>query len=136
MFDTLEALPFPTVAAIDGAAMGGGLELALACDFRVCGSNPCMQLGLPEIKFGLIPAGGGTQRLTRLVGVEESVSRIISGESYDAIDPPSEDLVDETVRSGELLAAAQRWLANGDWQEMRRIKRPPSPPTCCRPRIF
>ena len=60
---TLEELPFPTVAAIDGAALGGGLEVALACDFRVCGTNPKVQLGLPEIKLGLIPGWGGTQRL-------------------------------------------------------------------------
>jgi enoyl-CoA hydratase/carnithine racemase len=126
VFATLELLPFPTVAAIDGAALGGGLEVALACDFRVCGSSPQLQLGLPEIKVGLIPAGGGTQRLTRLVGVEEAIGRIISGESYDATDPPSEDLIDETVPSADLLACARRWLATGDWQEMRQLKRSPA----------
>jgi enoyl-CoA hydratase/carnithine racemase len=127
VLDTLEALPFPTVAAIDGAALGGGLEIAMACDFRICGSNPKLQLGLPEIKLGLIPGWGGTQRLPRLVGVEEGVSRILSGESYDGIDPPSEDLVEETVSSEQLIETAIRWLRTGNWREMRSIKRSPVP---------
>src|SRR5687767_6796572 len=105
VLETLEALPFPTVAIIDGAALGGGLEVALACDFRVCGTEPKVRLGLPEIKLGLIPGWGGTQRLPRLVGVEEAVSRLLSGESYEASDPPPEDLVDETVPSDQLDGA-------------------------------
>ena len=118
VLDTLEALPFPTVALIDGAALGGGLEVALACDFRLCGTSPKVQLGLPEIKLGLVPGWGGTQRLPRLVGVEEAINRLLSGESYDATDPPPEDLVDETVPSDELDAAGRslafdRRLARG-----------------------
>lgn len=120
---TLEELPFPTVAVIDGAALGGGLEVALACDFRVCGSSPKVQLGLPEINLGLIPGWGGTQRLPRLVGVEEAVERLLSGESYDSTDPPPEDLVDETVASDDLPGAAYRWLTTGDWQAVRAAKR-------------
>jgi enoyl-CoA hydratase len=124
---TLEELPFPTVAAIDGAALGGGLEVALACDFRVCSTNPKVQLGLPEIKLGLIPGWGGTQRLPRLVGVEEAIDRLLSGESYDATDPPPEDLVDETVASDKLADAALRWLSSGDWREVRALKHAPVP---------
>jgi enoyl-CoA hydratase len=120
---TLEALPFPTVAAIDGAALGGGLEVALACDFRICGTNPKVQLGLPEIKLGLIPGWGGTQRLPRLVGVEEAIERLLSGESFDSTDPPPEDLVDETVPSEGLIDTARRWLTTGDWREVREVKR-------------
>jgi enoyl-CoA hydratase len=127
VLETLEALPFPTVAAIDGAALGGGLEVALACDFRVCGSSPRVQLGFPEIKLGLIPGWGGTQRLPRLVGVEEAIERLLSGESYDASDPPPEDLVDETVTSDQLPAAAGRWLASGDWRTVRALKKAPVP---------
>lgn len=127
VFDTLEALPFPTVAVIDGTALGGELELALACDFRVCGTNPKIQLGFPEIKLGLIPGWGGTQRLSRLVGVEEAACRILSGESYESSDPPPEDLVDETVPSEQLLATAELWLATGDWHEVRQAKRSPVP---------
>lgn len=120
---TLESLPFPTVALIDGAALGGGLEVALACDFRLCGTGPKVQLGLPEIKLGLIPGWGGTQRLPRLVGVEEAVNRLLSGESYDATDPPPEDLVDETVESAGLLEAGLKWIATGDWQPVRAARR-------------
>jgi enoyl-CoA hydratase len=127
VLDTLEALPFPTVALIDGAALGGGLEVALACDFRLCGTSPKVQLGLPEIRLGLVPGWGGTQRLPRLVGVEEAVNRLLSGESYDATDPPPEDLVEETVSSEQLSAAAGRWLATADWQEVRTSKRGPVP---------
>jgi enoyl-CoA hydratase/carnithine racemase len=123
VLDLLEALPFPTVAAINGAALGGGLEVALACDFRVCGSNPKLQLGLPEIKLGLIPGWGGTQRLPRLIGVEEAINRILSGESYDESDPPPDDLVDEWTDSDQLVATATCWLATGDWHAVRRCKR-------------
>jgi enoyl-CoA hydratase len=123
----LEELPFPTVAAIDGAALGGGLEVALACDFRVCGMNPKVQLGLPEIKLGLIPGWGGTQRLPRLVGVEEAIERLLSGESYDSTDPAPDDLVDETVASEGLVAATRGWVALGDWQAVRATKRAPVP---------
>jgi enoyl-CoA hydratase/carnithine racemase len=127
VLDTLEALPFPTVALIDGAALGGGLEVALACDFRLCGTGPKVQLGLPEVKLGLVPGWGGTQRLPRLVGVEEAVNRLLSGESYDASDPPPDDLVEETVTSDQLDAAGMRWLTTGDWQEVRAAKREPVP---------
>lgn len=120
---TLEELPFPTVAAIDGAALGGGLEVTLACDFRVCGTNPMVQLGLPEIKLGLIPGWGGTQRLPRLVGVEEAIERLLSGESYDATDPAPEDLVDATVPSESLTGTASTWLVTGDWRTVRAAKR-------------
>ena len=120
---TLESLPCPTVAVVDGAALGGGLEVALACDFRICGSSPRVQLGLPEIKLGLVPGWGGTQRLPRLIGVEDALNRLLSGESYDESDPPPEELVDETVDSASVQGAAIRWLSEGDWQEVRAIKR-------------
>jgi enoyl-CoA hydratase/carnithine racemase len=124
---TLEQLPFPTVAAIDGAALGGGLEVALACDFRICGTSPKVQLGLPEIKLGLIPGWGGTQRLPRLIGVEEAIERLLSGESYDATDPAPEDLVDATVPSEALADTASTWLTTGDWRTVREVKRSPVP---------
>lgn len=127
VLDTLEALPFPTVSLIDGAALGGGMEVALACDFRLCGTSAKVQLGCPEIKLGLMPGWGGSQRLPRLVGVEEAVNRLLSGESYDVTDPPPDDLVDETVSSDELDAAGLRWLATGDWQEVREAKQSPVP---------
>ena len=127
VLDTLEALPFPTVSLIDGAALGGGLEVVLACDFRLCGTSAKLQLGAPEIKLGLMPGWGGSQRLPRLVGVEEAINRLLSGESYDATDPPPDDLVDETVPSEQLSEAGLRWLATGDWLEVREAKRSPVP---------
>lgn len=82
----LEALPFPTCAAIDGAALGGGLEVALACDYRLVGNHPKVRLGLPEVKLGLIPGWGGTQRLSRIVGLQPAATMLLGGESYSASD--------------------------------------------------
>ena len=127
VLETLEDLPFPTVALIGGATLGGGLEVALACDFRLCGTSAKVQIGCPEIKLGLMPGWGGSQRLPRLVGVEEAINRLLSGESYDDTDPPPEDLVDETVPSEALDAAGVRWLSAGDWREVREVKRLPVP---------
>jgi 3-hydroxyacyl-CoA dehydrogenase/enoyl-CoA hydratase/3-hydroxybutyryl-CoA epimerase len=75
----LEALPFPTVAAIHGPCMGGGLELALACSYRVVSNDQKTALALPEVKLGLIPGFGGTQRLPRLVGLANALEMILSG---------------------------------------------------------
>jgi enoyl-CoA hydratase len=77
----LENCPYPTIAAIDGAALGGGLEIALACDYRIGGPpNPKFRVGLPEVTLGLIPGWGGTQRLPRIIGVPEAVKLIVSGQ--------------------------------------------------------
>src|SRR5262245_56330003 len=80
----IEALPYPTVAAIEGACMGGGLELAMAFDFRIASTHPRTELGVPETKIGLIPGWGGTQRLPRLVGASQAVEMIGSGEPIKA----------------------------------------------------
>lgn len=82
VFAKLEQLPFPSVAAINGFAFGGGLELALACTFRV--ASPNAKLGLPEIKLGLIPGYGGTQRLPRLIGEARAVEMIMLGRTVGA----------------------------------------------------
>ncbi len=79
-----EALPFPTVAAIDGACMGGGLELALGFDFRLAGTHPKTEIGLPETKIGLIPGWGGTQRLSRIIGPALAAELICAGETVNA----------------------------------------------------
>lgn len=79
VFDRLADLPYPTVAVIDGACLGGGLELALACDFRVVSDNPKCLLGLPEVTLGIIPGFGGTQRLPRLIGLQKSLPLILTG---------------------------------------------------------
>jgi enoyl-CoA hydratase len=78
----LDALPMPSVAAINGYAFGGGLELALACTFRI--AAPTAKMGLPEIKLGLIPGYGGTQRLPRVVGEARALEMILSGRTVEA----------------------------------------------------
>jgi len=79
ILDRLVALPFPTIAVIDGACLGGGLELALACTYRIATDNPKTSIGLPEVNLGIIPGFGGTQRLPRLIGMPKALSMILSG---------------------------------------------------------
>jgi enoyl-CoA hydratase/carnithine racemase len=99
-------IPKPTVAAITGYALGGGLELALCCDFRVCADDA--KLGQPEILLGIIPGAGGTQRLPRLVGPARAKDLIFSGRFVDADESLAIGLVDEVVAAGEVYAAARR----------------------------
>jgi enoyl-CoA hydratase len=82
VFAKLDDLPFPSIAAINGYAFGGGLELAMACTFRI--ASPKARMGLPEIKLGLIPGYGGTQRLPRLVGEARALEMILTGRTMDA----------------------------------------------------
>ena len=83
LFAKLEGLDMLTIAVIDGAALGGGLELALACDVRIASDGPKTKLGLPEVHLGLIPGFGGTQRLPRLIGVEQALELMMSGSPVD-----------------------------------------------------
>jgi enoyl-CoA hydratase/carnithine racemase len=99
-------IPKPTVAAITGYALGGGLELALCCDFRVCADDA--KLGQPEILLGIIPGAGGTQRLPRLVGPARAKDLIFSGRFADAAECLAIGLVDEVVPPGEVYAATRR----------------------------
>ncbi len=93
----------PTVAAIHGTALGGGLEVALGCNYRVASKDA--KLGLPEIKLGLIPGAGGTQRLPRLIGIEKALPIILSGNPVSASQALQDGLVDEIIE-GDLLAGA------------------------------
>lgn len=79
VFNRIETLRVPTFAAINGAAMGGGLELCLSCDYRLIADNNKAQIGLPEVKLGLLPGAGGTQRLPRLIGSQQSLPLILAG---------------------------------------------------------
>ncbi len=83
IFNRLDDLPFPTVALIDGAAVGGGLELALACDYRIVTDSPRTRLSLPETQRGIVPGFGGTYRLPRIVGTSQALRMILSGAPVD-----------------------------------------------------
>ncbi|THH14389.1 hypothetical protein EW146_g5935 [Bondarzewia mesenterica] len=95
----LENLPVPTIAAIDGPALGGGLELALACDLRVAGHG-VTKIGLPETKLGIIPGAGGTQRATRLLGLSKAKDLIFTGRSLNAFEAKDWGLVDYVSDEG------------------------------------
>ncbi|QZX96733.1 fatty acid oxidation complex subunit alpha FadJ [Pantoea alfalfae] len=102
----LDALPFPVVAAIHGACLGGGLELALACDARICSLDEKTRLGLPEVQLGLLPGSGGTQRLPRLIGVQQALPLILTGKSLRAKQARKLGVVDDAVPQAILLETA------------------------------
>ena len=101
-FAKLDDLSIPSIALINGYAFGGGLELALACTFRL--ASPNAKMGLPEIKLGLIPAYGGTQRLPRAIGESRALELILSGRSVDAREAENIGLINRCIE-GDLLAA-------------------------------
>lgn len=113
--DAVAAIGCPTIAAISGVALGGGCELALACDLRI--ATPTALLGQPEILLGIIPGGGGTQRLARLVGPARAKDLIFSGRTVDAVEAHRIGLVDRIVEDGgDVVEAAIEWattFANG-----------------------
>ena len=109
-FRALETCGKPVAAAINGTALGGGYELALACHYRVASANPKTQIGLPEAKVGLLPGAGGTQRLPRLIGAFASVPLILEGKSLDPQAALGMGLVNEVVPEAELIPAAKRWI--------------------------
>jgi 3-hydroxyacyl-CoA dehydrogenase / enoyl-CoA hydratase / 3-hydroxybutyryl-CoA epimerase len=116
----LESFPVPIVAAIHGSCLGGGLEVALACHARIASNSPRTQLGLPEVKLGVIPGAGGTQRLPRLIGLEAGLNMILSGKTVPAAKARALGLVDEVVPQPVLLQAAlirARELARGPREE-------------------
>jgi 3-hydroxyacyl-CoA dehydrogenase/enoyl-CoA hydratase/3-hydroxybutyryl-CoA epimerase len=106
VLNELAALPFTTVAAINGPALGGGLELALACDFRIVADAPNARVGLTETRLGLIPAAGGTQRLPRLVGLPRALDMILAARQLSPKRALRAGVVDEVVHPAVLLRAA------------------------------
>lgn len=107
--DGVAAIPRPTIAAITGYALGGGCELALACDLRVAGENA--KLGQPEILLGIIPGGGGTQRLARLIGPARAKDIIWSGRQVAAEEAKAIGLVDRVVPAASVLDEALAWAS-------------------------
>src|SRR5438067_2682466 len=113
----------PVVAAIHGAALGGGLELALACSYRIASDDRRTQLGQPEVQLGLIPGAGGTQRLPQLIGIAQAMDLILTGKSVRAQKARKLGLVDEVVPKAILLEVARRRareLAEGELRVERR----------------
>ncbi len=106
VFNRLEELPVPSIAAINGFAMGAGLELAMACTIRI--ASQTSRLGQPEVKLGITPGAGGTQRLPRLVGMGRAMEMILTGEPVDAIQAAAWGLVNRVVASDQLTAEARR----------------------------
>jgi enoyl-CoA hydratase/carnithine racemase len=103
--ERLATFPAPVIAALNGLALGGGLEVALACDLRIAGDSA--KLGLPEVNYGLMPAYGGTQRLRRLVGPARAREMIFTGAMVSAAEALRIGLVNRTVPSGQELRAAR-----------------------------
>ena len=108
-FDLIAAIPKPVIAAITGYALGGGLELALAADFRVLGEKA--KVGQPEILLGVIPGGGGTQRLPRLIGPAKAKELIFTGRQVDAAEALAIGLADKVVPDAEVYPAAKEMAA-------------------------
>lgn len=109
VFTYLENLRVPTLAAIHGASMGGGTELALACDYRMATDSPQTKIGLPEVLLGLIPGWGGTQRMPRLIGLEKSLDLILTGKTVDSKKAKKIGLVDKVVPVEYLQEKATEW---------------------------
>jgi len=108
VFREIEQLPKPTLAAINGYALGGGLELAMACAVRVASESA--RLGQPEVKLGILPGYGGTQRLPRLVGRGRALEMLLSGEPVTAGEAYRIGLVNRVVPQAELLDFSRQWL--------------------------
>ncbi|MCS0161382.1 fatty acid oxidation complex subunit alpha FadJ [Vibrio alginolyticus] len=113
LFQQLSDLPYPVVAAIHGPCLGGGLELALACDYRVCTDSDKTRLGLPEVQLGLLPGSGGTQRLPRLIGLLPSLDLILTGKQLRAKKAKKLGVVDACVPDTILLDVAKQFIDKG-----------------------
>ena len=123
IFSLLEQLPIPIVAAIDGACLGGGLELAMACHARVCSDNSKTALGLPEVQLGLLPGSGGTQRLPKLVGLQKALDMMLTGKQLRAKQALKSGLVDDVVPSSVLLNVAENLAISLRQRGKKTIKR-------------
>lgn len=123
VYNRLDFFPVPTIAAIEGHCLGGGLELALACDLRV--ASETSRLGLPEVKLGVFPAGGGTERLPRLIGESRAREMIYTGEPVDAREAWRIGLINRVAPAGQALTVAQelaRTIAARSGVTLRTLK--------------
>ncbi len=127
IFNRLEDLPVPTIAAIDGYALGGGCECILATDLRV--ATPTARIGLPETKLGIMPGFGGSVRLPRLLGADSALEIIAAGKDVDGLSALKLGLVDAVVESDKLRQAAitmvKEAAVNNSWRQRRAPKLAP-----------
>ncbi len=124
VYRQLAGLPLPSIAAIDGDALGGGLELALCCDLRVAGADA--RLGMPEVRLGVIPGSGGTQRLPRIIGPARAKQMMFAGELMSAAEAERIGLVNELAPPGEARARALQLagvIAERGPRAVREVKR-------------
>ena len=110
----LETCGKPVAVAINGNALGGGLELALAAHYRIVVDEPKTLLGLPEVTLGLLPGGGGTQRLPRIIGLKKAAELILSGRFISPQEALEMGVVDQVVAVAELLSEAEKWVLSAD----------------------
>jgi 3-hydroxyacyl-CoA dehydrogenase/enoyl-CoA hydratase/3-hydroxybutyryl-CoA epimerase len=113
LYRRLETSGKPWVAAINGTALGGGFELCLACHHRVASDNPKTRVGLPEIKIGLFPGAGGTQRIARMMPAGDALQFLLKGDQTRLSQAKGMKLVDAVVPAAELMAAAKTWITAG-----------------------
>ncbi|MDB6174925.1 MAG: fatty-acid oxidation protein subunit alpha [Chthoniobacteraceae bacterium] len=113
VFNKIAALRIPSVAAIHGAAVGGGFEIGLACDYRIATPDRATKLGLPETQLGIIPAWGGSTRLPRLIGVPKALEMILGGKTVGARHALKLGMINEVVSREYLLSAAFEWIGKG-----------------------
>src|SRR5580704_9895793 len=109
----IETCGKPWAAAINGTAVGGGFELTLSCHYRVAADNPKTRLGLPEIKVGLFPGAGGTQRVARIMQPADALQFLLKGDLVALNRAKAMKLVDAVVPPGDLVKAAKEWIASG-----------------------
>ncbi|MBC57130.1 MAG: 3-hydroxyacyl-CoA dehydrogenase [Confluentimicrobium sp.] len=113
MHRLMETCGKPFVCVMNGLALGGGFELALACHYRILVDDPKAVVGLPEVNLGLLPGSGGTQRLPRIVGTETALDILLSGKTMPPAEALEKGIVDEVVPADKLMDAARAWLATG-----------------------
>jgi 3-hydroxyacyl-CoA dehydrogenase/enoyl-CoA hydratase/3-hydroxybutyryl-CoA epimerase len=109
-FRAIETCGKPVVAALNGLALGGGLEIALACHYRVVADDAKIKLGLPEAKVGLLPGAGGTQRLPRLIGAMKALPLLLEGKTLSPKDALAQGIIHEVLPADQLVAAAKTWI--------------------------
>jgi 3-hydroxyacyl-CoA dehydrogenase/enoyl-CoA hydratase/3-hydroxybutyryl-CoA epimerase len=109
----IETCGKPVAAVLEGLALGGGLELALGCHFRVAADDPALRLALPEASLGLMPGAGGTQRLLRLMGIDAVLPYLLDGKRLSAADGLAYGILHAVVPAAVLIETARRWILDG-----------------------